>query len=126
MASQGFGMQQNGMMPPNGMMPQSGMQPQNGMMPQNGMPQNGMMPQYGMIPQNGSVQPTTYNPTGMPGGTMLIPSSIEWKFQQLDNPNAVPDNPTTQNLGQFGYNFFNNAQVSTSLRSGTSRWATTT
>jgi len=57
-------------------------------------------------------------PIGGPGSTMpqngMVWSSspIEAKFQQLDNPYQVPETPTTDNLVQFGYNFFS-TQVST-------------
>ncbi len=37
-----------------------------------------------------------------------MPSPIEAKFQEIDNPFAIPQPPTTDNLMQFGYNFFSN------------------
>jgi polysaccharide biosynthesis/export protein len=45
-------------------------------------------------------------------GYNWIPSTIEAKFQEVDNPFAVPETPSSQNLVQFGYNFFS-TQVST-------------
>jgi polysaccharide export outer membrane protein len=112
--NQGFGMPPSGMMPPNGMMP-------NGM-PPNGMPPNGMMPN-GMppngMPPNGMTQPLP-SPNGMAGANgmpmtnsvNMFPSPIEAKFQIIDNPFEVPPPPATDNLVQFGYNFFA-ANVST-------------
>ena len=37
-----------------------------------------------------------------------MPSPIEAKFQEIDNPFDIPQPPTTDNLVQFGYNFFGN------------------
>ena len=40
-----------------------------------------------------------------------MPSPIEAKFQEIDNPFDIPQPPTTDNLVQFGYNFFGNPSV---------------
>jgi polysaccharide export outer membrane protein len=56
------------------------------------------MPQYAMTQQTATA--------------ILPPSPIETRVQQLDNPYQVPQTPTTDNLAQFGYNFFS-TQVST-------------
>ena len=66
-------------------------------------------------------------PAGMtpPGGINWMPSPIEAKFQEIDNPFDIPQPPTTDNLVQFGYNFFGNPS-SVSPQSRISRSATTT
>jgi protein involved in polysaccharide export with SLBB domain len=72
--------------------------PPTGEMLPSGMPPSGMLPS-GMQTVNGV-------PPQMPNGMNLPPSPIEVKFQQIDNPLDVPQPPTTDNLTQFGYNFF--------------------
>ncbi|GEM_PF-210625 len=121
----GFGMQPPGMpqsatMPPYGAMGANGStMPANGMVapyPNGVTPASTTMPPYGMspygVPQLNAMTSPTGNPPLGPNGLPLIngvnwiPSPIETKFQIIDNPLDVPPPPVTDNLVQFGYNFF--------------------
>ncbi len=97
-----------GLTPPGGMAPGGLTAPSAGY---NGMPAAGAMGAMGTpnaMGQNGMPLGTS----GMMGmsplmnGYVCIPSPIEARFQQIDNPFDVPQPPSTDNLVQFGYNFF--------------------
>ncbi|HLI63605.1 MAG TPA: SLBB domain-containing protein [Terriglobales bacterium] len=62
------------------------------------------MPNPGFGPPPAGIAPMMPAVNAMP--LQVPPSPIEVKFQQIDNPLDLPQPPTTDNLTQFGYNFF--------------------